>query len=171
METEICPISPDAAFIKHIAALKSLRNMPDDDWIQLYGSSTLRRAIRLNASWKELYRHERIAFDFGFYFESLPRSRVLFGDAFSEGDCSSITEAQWLAEKYILNHFNPDDHFEYKYIRVSSPNDLSFIEREGLGLILRKTSAHFVGKGNLVFSFIVQYDAIKKEWKQLFNPC
>ncbi len=170
MQTEYCSISNESIFKNRIEDLIHLRQMLENEWIENYGSSTLRRAKRLGAVYKGLYMHERICFEFGPFFEYLPRSRILFGDAISEADCPEITEAQWLAERYLLRKVFPEDHLEYKCIRVTHPNDVAKIEREGFGLILRKTSASFIG-GNIAFCFIVEWDLDKKTWKNVINPC
>jgi hypothetical protein len=164
-------MSDDKTLLTQITEIVKLRQMSDDEWIELQGCSTVRRARRLGATWKDLYRKQRVCFEFGWHFEILPRSRVLFGDATSEGDCPAITEAQWLSERYILRRPFPEDYLEYKCIRITAQDDNAKIEREGFGLILRKTSATFIGAGNIVFCFVTEWDLVKKVWKEAVNPC
>lgn len=95
METQIVvaqePLSPR----------QELRHMMEDAWIDRHGSGTLRKNKRLKMAWKSQYMSERIAWEFGHTFEVLPRSRVMYGDAITEGDCHAVTEAGWFIDRYF----------------------------------------------------------------------
>src|SRR5262249_36811643 len=133
-----------------------------------HASGTLRKNKALGMVWRSQYLEERTAYEFGWGFECLPRSRVTFGDAFTEGDCKPITEAGWFCERYMSLAQFPGDRCEVKYIVVDYGDGR---QREGVGLIVRETSASFVPDGHLVFAVVAAFDPVKKRWRGAQNPC
>lgn len=140
-----------------------IRSKEKEDWIAKHASGTLRKAVELGFSWRSLYLEERICYEYGWEFKYLPRSRVSFGDAIIEGDNSSLTETCWHAERYkTLNPFPDSDYLEIKYIQLENC--------EGLGLILRTTSAPWVPSGHIIYALIAEYDTKNKQWLPAKNP-
>lgn len=144
-----------------------IRMMSASDWIEEHGSGTLRKNKKLGMAWKAQYLEERIAYEFGWEFECQARSRIMFGDAYTEGDCSAVTEAGWHIERYINLSVFEEDRIECKYINVEYANGE---KKEGLGMIIRETSASFIPEGNIVFAIVAEFDPTKGEWKHANNP-
>ena len=78
------------------AVRAALVNLPEH-WVATWGSGTLRRCIEEGLAWRELYLHERVAFEFGYSFSPVPRSRIVLGRALAEGDSPAVTETCWWA--------------------------------------------------------------------------
>ena len=167
METKIVNLNKE---IKNCVALRNLieqRIMNASDWIELHASGTLRKNKRLGMAWNSQYLEERTAYEFGWEFEIQPRSRIMFGDAFTEGDESSVTEAGWHIERYFTRKIFPEDKFECKYINV----EYSWGEKkEGIGIIVRETSAQWIPKGHIIFAIVAEFDTESQEWKHANNP-
>jgi hypothetical protein len=165
METEIKILSSEEAEKQNIFLSTLLeRNKTADDWIDAHASGTLRKNKKLNFSWKKQYLEERIAWEFGWWFKCLPRTRLTFGDAITEGDCKPITEAGWHIERFLSKHPHIYDYFEVKYIMVSSTNESS--GEEGIGLILRATTANWVPGGHLVYCIVTQFNTSTNEYQE-----
>jgi hypothetical protein len=167
METLKVPLDPE---IRNCPALKNrvvLREMNAEDWIVRHASGTLRKNKEVGMAWRAQYLEERIAYEFGWCFECLPRSRVTFGDAYTEGNCQPITEAGWLCERYISMLIFPEDHCEVKYINADYGDDEV---REGIGLIVRQTSAPWVPDGHIVFAIVAEFDPVRRKFKRAQNP-
>lgn len=143
-----------------------------DEWIENHASGTLRKNKRIGMSWVNQYYTERFAYEFGWAFEVLPSTRMNFGQAITVGDCSAITECGWHCDRIMeLDIFG--DEFEVKYIKAQGgfgKNVNPEAEREGIGIIVKKTSAPFVPKNHIVFAIIAE---LNKETKTLKarNPC
>ena len=148
------------------------RHMKADDWIESHASGTLRKNKRIGMAWTNHYYTERFAYEFGWGFEVLPSTRVNFGQAITAGDCSAITECGWHCERIMqMDIFG--DEFEVKYIKAQGgfgKNAKPDVEREGVGLVVRKTSAPFVPKGHLVFAIIAELNKETGVW-EAENPC
>jgi hypothetical protein len=167
METRVVPIDPTLAACAPLARIIALRTMDADAFVEKHASGTLRKNKRVGMVWREQYLHERAAYELGWAFECLPRSRVTFGDAYTEGDCKPLTEAGWHIERYIEMSVFPEDQFEAKYINVEYKDGVT---REGVGMVVRQTSAAFVPGGHLVFAIIAEFDAKTKQWRDAVNP-
>lgn len=133
------------------------------------GIGTFQKAKKIKLRHANHYMEERTAFEFGWLFETLPASRVRWGDAISEPDSPSITETIWHSNRYInfLNPF-PEDKFELKSIEATYEGEVS---KSGIGLIIRETSAQWIGNDKLIFAIITQWDPIKKTYLPAENPC
>lgn len=167
METKIVYMTEEAGRCPAMRNRVRVRTMRDHEWVEKHGSGTLRKNKRLGMTWKSQYIEERTAYEFGWEFECQPRSRIMFGDAFTEGDSSAVTEAGWHIERYITMSVFPEDRFECKYINVEYPDGS---KKEGIGIIVRETSASWLTKGNIVFAIVSEFDPEKKEWKHANNP-
>ena len=166
METHILPISEIVKNSPALAKRLNIREMAAEPWIERYASGTLRKNKRLGMAWHHQYLTERVAFEFGWQFELQPRSRVTFGDAFTEGDVPSITEAGWHIDRYLELAAFPEDRMECKYLQVEYPDR----KTEGIGMVVRETSAAWIGKGNLVFAIVAAFDPQTQTWQGARNP-
>jgi hypothetical protein len=167
METVKVPLSEDVRACPALRERAAIREMSAEDFISRHASGTLRKNKEVGMAWRGQYLEERIAYEFGYEFECLPRSRVTFGDAYTEGSCQPITEAGWLCERHISTRTFREDHYEVKYLHVDYGDDE---QREGIGLILRQTSAAFVPDGHIVFAFVAEFDPVHKRWRKARNP-
>ena len=167
METKIVPLDEHVQKCPALEKRVKLRMETADEFIERHASGTLRKNKRLGMVWRDQYLHERTAYEFGWTFECLPRSRVTFGDAHTEGDSKPVTEAGWHIERYIELNVFPEDRFETKYIQVE---DKEGVKREGIGMIVRETSASFVPGGHIVFALVAELDAQTGLFKDAENP-
>jgi hypothetical protein len=168
METVKIPMDES---LKTCAALRrrvELRLLGAEEFIDRHASGTLRKNRALGMVWRSQYLQERTAYEFGWEFECLPRSRVTFGDAYTEGDCAPVTEAGWFCERYLSLVAFPGDRLEVKYLNVEYADDR---KREGIGLVVRETSASFIPEGHIVFAIVAEFDPVKKRFRPARNPC
>lgn len=146
-----------------------IRLLGEADWISNHASGSLQKAKKLGFSYRSLYLEERVAHDFGWTFKVIPKSRITFGDALMEGDNPSLTETCWFALRIMnRNHFPDTDYYELKYIKTYHTDLKGEEGEEGIGLILRQSSAMWLPKGHLVYSIIAEWDG---KWKGASNPC
>jgi hypothetical protein len=149
-----------------ISSRVKIREMSDAEFVEQHASGTLRKNKRLGMAWKSQYYHERVCYEFGHSFEMLPRSYITFGDAITEGDNHFMTEAGWYMERYLnLDIF--DDYIEIKYIHVEYPDGS---KKEGVGMIIRETSAKWVPQGQIIFAVVAVFDPDKKQFTSCENP-
>ncbi|MEZ4402988.1 MAG: hypothetical protein R3B06_23400 [Kofleriaceae bacterium] len=167
METQIVAVDESVKASPALARRLALRTMDAEGFIEAHASGTLRKNKRLGMVWREQYLEERVAYEFGWEFQCLPRSRVTFGDAFTEGDCHAITEAGWHIERYLELSVFPEDRFETKYLNVEYKDGTV---REGIGIITRQTSAAWVPGGHIVFAIVAVFDPVGKAWRDAHNP-
>ena len=168
METTKIPMDEHLQTCPALKPRVALRLMSAEEFIDRHASGTLRKNKQLGMVWKAQYLEERTAYEFGWEFQCLPRSRVTFGDAYTEGDCASITEAGWFCERYISLAAFPGDRLQVKYLNIEYSEE---VKREGIGLIVRETSATFVPDGHIVFAIVAEYDPRQKRFKRARNPC
>jgi hypothetical protein len=168
METVKIPMDESLKTCTALQRRVELRLLSAEEFINRHASGTLRKNRALGMVWRSQYLEERTAYEFGWEFECLPRSRVTFGDAYTEGDCAAITEAGWFCERYLSLAAFPGDRLEVKYLNVEYSDER---KREGIGLIVRETSAVFVPEGHLVFAIVAEYDPVRKRFKAARNPC
>lgn len=167
METRVVPLDEHATACGLLARRVAVRTMSAEDFVERHASGTLRKNKRLGMVWREQYLHERVSYEFGWTFECQPRSRVTFGDAYTEGDEKAITEAGWHIERYLELSVFPEDRFETKYVNVEYKDGT---QREGIGIVVRETSAPFVPAGHLVFAIVAEYDPQRQAWLEAENP-
>lgn len=161
MAAEIRSCAPFARRVK-------ARLLTREEFIERHASGTLRKNNRIGMRMRDQYLHERTVFEFGWGFECVPETRVTWGSCLSEPDCRPITELGWLVDRYATVCAFPGDEMELKYIAVEYPDGA---RREGLGLVIRKTSADFIPEGHMVFALITEHDPVAKDWKEAVNPC
>lgn len=167
METRKVTMNKEIESTPALAKRVAARLMLAEDFVERHASGTLRKNKRLGMSWRTQYLHERVVYEFGYGFECLARSRVMFGDAFTLADCGPLTEAGWLCERHIEMSIFPEDRYEVKYITIEEDGGK---RREGVGLILRETSASFVPDGHIVFAIVTEFDVAKDEYLPAVNP-
>lgn len=167
METKQVPLDAQIAQCPALERRVLIRTMGADDFIERHASGTLRKNKRLGMVWREQYLVERTAYEFGWGFECLPRSRVTFGDAYTEGDVHAITEAGWHIERYLELSIFPEDRFETKYLQIEHKDGS---KREGIGIIVRETSATFFPAGHIVFAIVAELDTATNDWRDAENP-
>ena len=169
METKIIPQEQRSSqsLEERIGHRIKVRGMSADDFVEKHGSGTLRKNRHLGMSWKDQYLSERIAYEFGWEFSYAPRSRIMTGDAYTEGDCSAITEAGWHMERYLNLSLFPEDIYKAQYIHVEERDGT---RREGIGLVVEQTSAPFIPCGSVVYALIAEYHLNTKQWGKAKNP-
>ena len=163
METEI------HTAIEPLSPRQIIRCMPESEWILEHGSGTLRKNKRLGMAWRSQYLQERVAWEFGHCFELVPRSRLTFGDAITEGDCHSVTEAGWYIDRYFTLNTSlfPQDYYECKSV-VVTPSEGPV--REGIGIVVRRTCASWLPSGYVLFAIVAQYNRLLKRYEEAKNP-
>jgi len=164
--TKVVPVGDAALYSRALDYRVTLRQMGPDEWIERHASGTLRKNKRLGMSWRSQYLEERTSFEFGWTFECLPRTRVTFGDAFTESDNHAVTEAGWHIDRYMNMSVFQEDRFEAKYVQVEHDGR----RREGIGIVVRQTSASWVPDGHVVFAIVAQYKPRSARWKRARNP-
>jgi hypothetical protein len=167
MQTEVVALSESLKNCESLKKRIAIREMDAEAFIHTHASGTLRKNRTIGMAWQQQYLEERFAYEFGWEFKCLPRSRVTFGVAHSEGDCSAVTEAGWHIERYLNMCIFPEDRMEAKYIII---DEAEGERQEGIGIIVRQTSAPFVPKGHLVFAIVAAYDGKNKRWLHAQNP-
>lgn len=167
METEVVNTSAEVVNSPALKERLRIRDMGSSEFIEEKGSGTLRKNKRLGFAWQKQYLHERLCYEFGWLFESLPRTQVIFNDPITEGDCKPLTEAGWFIERYISMNVFPEDKFEVKYILVENRDGT---RREGVGIVIKQTSASFIPKGNVVFAIVAEHSKTLKDFRDAKNP-
>jgi hypothetical protein len=168
MQTETLPYSASLDTKAVLNRLHLLREMSEEEWIEKHGSGTLRKNKSLSMRHRNQYLHERVAWEFGYGFDIMASSRITFNDAITEGDCKPITECGWHAARIITRRIFEEDFYQAKYIIAEENN---YKRREGVGLILRTTTASWIPSGYLVFSIIAEYDPKTHDFLPAINPC
>lgn len=144
------------------------REMSAEEWVETYGTGTLRHAKFLGLRWKSQYLEERTAFEFGWEFQCVPASRVTFGDVKAEGDCRAITELVWHTRRMRALHPFAGDDFIPKYFFLTEEGDHT---TEGVGIWVKTTTAPWVPEGHMVFAITAVYDKKAKDFLEPVNPC
>lgn len=175
METIVVEISKEIKECKSkgLQLQVKMRETPLKDWLNTSDladrlSGTLRKNARIGFKHQSQLEHEAICQTLGWGFEILPTTYLTFNDAVTEGDCHSLTEVGWHVDRILnINPFD-EDVFELRYINIQ--NQEGFIIRQGVGLIVKKTSVQWIKKGSMCFALLTEYDNIKKEWTDCVNP-
>lgn len=129
---------------------RKLRDLSMDEFIENYGSGTLRKSKKLGFGVQEAYLAERTKFEFGEGFKIAYASRVAYNDIHLV-PCQGMTELGWHAERMIeLRPFESD-------VFVCKNIDVEFSEKErlvGAGIIVKETSAKWIPKGFAIFAVV-----------------
>lgn len=165
METVRTEMSPR----EHATLAGGLRESSENDWILNWASGSLQKARQLGFAYRTLYLEERCAHDFGWTFRCLPRTKVTFGDALMEGDCPPLTETCWFALRLKCRNVFPDsDKYEVKYIKTYKTDVTGASDIEGVGVVVRTSSADWIPQGHIVFAIIAEWR--NGEWLEAKNP-
>jgi len=159
-------VPPD--LVQTYAKLAALRSMSEDDFIERHASGTLRKAKRIGMDYFDQYMHERVAYEFGWVFESVPANRVSYRKAESAGDCKAITEASWHIERYLERSVFHEDKFCVGYLGISDED--GNVISEGIGIIVLETSAQFIPTGHVVCGIVAPRSACSREYAEAINP-
>jgi hypothetical protein len=154
--TKIVPVSEETLNSNHsgIKNRLNLRTMSKEEFIETFGSGTLRKNTRIGFDTNLQYKEERVAYEFGWGFQILNHTRITFGIPISEGDCHPVTETGWHVERYLNFNLFEEDIFEMKYIQIEESDGTKI---EGIGLICRQTSASWIGHNQILYSMIAEY--------------
>lgn len=168
-ETTVTQLGPDVFLCKEgpFGFLVKKRCLTEQEFIDQHASGTLRKNKRLGFRTREHYLHERASFEFGAGWECLPVSRVRWGDPLSEPDVKPVTEAGWFADRYIHCCLFPGDRVEVKSIEVEYKDGTT---KQGIGMVMRETSAAWVPPGHLVFVIISEWNTVTKSYADAINP-
>jgi len=132
-----------------------LRDLPQAAFVELYGSGTLRKSARLGFDIQEAYLQERAQLEFGLSFEVVSRSRVTYSDI-KLVPCAALTELGWHAERMVELRPFESDSFVCKQFEVEYADGQI---KEGVGILVKSTSASWVPKGSMVLAFVAQRKA------------
>ena len=177
METKIVPIDKDilsiSSKIPGIQLQVMMRETPLTKWLttdQLSDrlSGTLKKNARIGFKHFSQLEHEAICQTLGWGFEIIPTTYLTFNDAVTEGDCHSLTEVGWHFDRLLSVHIFPEDIFELRYINIQDQEGI--IVRQGVGIIVKKTSVQWVKNGSMCFALLTEYDSKTKEWTECVNP-
>ena len=114
--TEITNIPKEVLRDKAFSRRVRVRLMSREDFFNKHASGTLRKNARVGMHCLAQYIHERCAFEFGYGFECLHETRVLWGTPITEADCHPVTEAGWHIDRYVEVCAFPGDRMEAKYL-------------------------------------------------------
>lgn len=105
MNTEIAPITKEYS-TSGLSNLIKMRNCKLTEWLtdpflsdRLSG--TVKKNAKLGMKVVDQLRHEALCQTLGWTWESVQSSYLNYNDAISEGDCHSITEAGWFADRWL----------------------------------------------------------------------
>lgn len=132
---------------------RAFRDLSQADFIQSFGSGTLRKSHRLGFDVHEAYLRERTQMEWGQGFEIIPRSRVTYSDLKLIAS-SSLTELGWHAERMIELRPFESDIFVCKQLDIEYANGHC---KHGAGILLTHTSAPWIPKGFMIFSMVCEF--------------
>lgn len=131
---------------------RQLRNMSKEQFIERYGSGTLRKSNKLGFDIKDAYLMERTRFEFGAGFEVIQRSRVTYSDI-KLVSSSALTELGWHAERMIELRPFESDIFECKQFEIEYPDGHL---KKGAGIMVKETSCTWLPPGFIVYSIVAE---------------
>ena len=165
MKTIRVPLSEESSRLP--SRIVNNRLMKNGEWIDLHGSGTLRDNKELNFVWSIQCLSERVAYTFGYGFGAFKSHLVTFNDSISECDQSAYTlSGRWM-KRYLATNLFPEDYFELKYVIIK--NEVGQREWEGIGIIVRETSATFIPDGFMVVARVCQYLPQEHRWAAAVN--
>lgn len=174
MNTEIVKFNEETlnSKINGVKTAVLMRNCKLSDWLKIPElsdrlSGTVKKNAKLGMKVTDQLRHEALCQTLGWTWESVQSSYLNYNDAISEGDCHSITEAGWFADRWLNTQMFEEEYYECKYIIV---DDHSGNRREGIGLICRNTLIQWIQPGSMVFCILAEWDSKNKQWLDAQNP-
>lgn len=157
----------DAARKHAVAARIAVRQKGEDEWIDTHASGSLRKAHRIGFASRKMYLHERTAHEWGWGFECAPSGNLLAGTPLMEGDCPPLTEAAWHIERYLTLGLFGGDEMVASYLQITEADGK---KREGVGLLLTKSSAEWLPERHAVFAIIAPFDPLTGRYLPAQNP-
>lgn len=142
------------------------RLMSHSDWIELHGSGTLKDNKDMKFVWSMQCLSERLAYTFGYGFSAFKSHLVTFNDSISECDEPAYTLAGRYMKHYLAKKLFEEDYFELKYVILKEEDGTR--SWEGIGIIIRETSAKFIPDNTLVVAKVAQYIP-HKGWENTIN--
>lgn len=160
MNTLIVPLSSDS--LKLPSRITDPRTMPHSTFIERHASGTLRDNHALGFVWSIQCLAERVAYTFGYGFSPFKSHLVVFNDSISECDEPAYTLSGRWFKAYLCRNLFPEDYFEIKYVIIK--NEDGSKSWEGIGIIVRQTSATFIPDSTLIVARICQYHPHLQRW-------
>lgn len=165
--TTVAPIGK-SLLLDTCAPRRKLRLLSDNEFIDRHASGSLRKAHQLGLATRELYLHERVAYEYGWGFDIAPATRVTVGRAVMEGDCRPLTEACWHYERLLFMNPLPDaDRYQIAYIRHEPAAGPA---REGVGIVLVSTLSDWLPEHHCVFAIVAPFDPKTHAYLPAENP-
>lgn len=158
------PLSPQSEMLP--SRILAPRLMTNAEFVEKHGSGTLRDNAALGFVTSIQCLAERVAYTFGYGFASYKQDRVVFNDSISECDEPAYTQSGRWFKAYLAKRLFDEDYFEIKYVSITEHDGSAW---EGIGIIVRETSALFVPDGVLIVAKLAQYDAKRKAWEPFVN--
>lgn len=165
MKTEVC--LPSEATKQLPSRIQFPRNCTDAEFIEEHGSGTLRDNKEMGFIWKIQCTAERLAYVFGYGFQAYPADQVLYNDSISECDEKAYTLAGRWMKAYQAKSLHPEDYFELKYLTLKDVKGQT--TWEGIGIIVRQTSARCIPLDTLVIAKVCQYLPTQGKWAEPVN--
>lgn len=143
------------------------RTISNSDFIELHGSGTLRDNKGLGFVWSIQCLSERLAYTFGYGFGAFKSHNVVFNDSISECDENAYTLSGRWFKAYQAKKLFSEDYFEIKYVIIKDDSDKKVWE--GIGVIVRETSAGFIPDNTLVIARVCEFKAKEQVWSESVN--
>ena len=143
------------------------RTMSNTEFIEMHGSGTLRDNKNNGFVWSIQCLAERIAYVFGYGFGAYKSHLVVFNDSISECDEVAYTMSGRWFKSYQNKKLFSEDYFEIKYVSIKDETDKKIWE--GIGVIVRETSATFIPDNIIVLAKVCRFDPILQKWDQPVN--
>ena len=129
---------------------RKIRNMSKEEFIEKFGSGTLRKSKKLGFDIQEAYIQERTRFEFGHGFEIIQRSRVTYSDI-KLVSSASLTELGWHAERMIELRPFESDLFICKQFEIEYADGKM---KSGAGILVSETSCSWIPNGYMIFCVV-----------------
>lgn len=166
METKKINIPSELLEIKALDHIIKQRTMSAEEWIAIHASGTLRKNKSIGMVWKQQYLSERVAYQYGFEFNIIPKSRILTGEALTEGDNHSVTEAGWHIERYMNLNLFKEESIKCLYLNIETDNEVT----EGIGMLFESTTAQWIPEGYVVYAVVAEFDKKNGVFLPANNP-
>lgn len=143
------------------------RTISNADFVELHGSGTLRDNKELGFVWSIQCLSERLAYTFGYGFSAFKSHNVVFNDSISECDEEAYTLAGRWFKAYQAKKLFEEDYFEIKYVSIK--DECNRKVWEGIGIVVRETSATFIPENTLVVAKVCEFESRHQCWAKPVN--
>lgn len=147
--------------------LIAARTCSNSEFVEWHGSGTLRDNKALGFVWSIQCIAERVAYTFGYGFAPFKAHTVVFNDSISECDEAAYTLAGRWFKAYQAKKLFDEDYFEIKYVIVT--DDTGCRTWEGIGIIVRETSASYIPDNTLIMARVCRFDSTSQTWDTPVN--